>query len=531
MLFLILLGVSSLQAEHTRRLALVIGANDGGGERPHLSYALEDARGMARVLRELGAVSPGDMVFLDQPRSLDILEGLRSIREKCLLLKSRTPRLEFLLYYSGHATEQGLLLSDECLRYDALQKAVTGVPAQVRIAILDSCASGAFTRLKGGRFKPPLMEDEANNMEGYAVLTSSASNESSQESDSIRGSFFTYHLMAGLRGAADLSGDGRVSLTEAYHYAFAETLSQTARQGSGPQHPNYHIQMVGTGDVILTQVRKGDTCLELPENLGGRIWLHDAQGRLVMELNKVPGTSRELALTAGRYTLSVRTGDQGTQKGNLNLKRGERYVLHPQALTTVTPPQVRERGVSPSQEPQSAESQPRVLLGRKVKTRFFGEFDLALTRVNGESVTLAGAFLGLSLNRRFQIGVGGYGNTTMDDVEGEIPKDLYLNPNYQPFGYGGIRLAYAFWSDRVVHLRAALLMGAGALEKARALTAGSENVSVQTDVFYVLEPELSLQVNLTRSLRYSLGASYRIIDKAQSPIDGFSFRMGLQIGG
>lgn len=299
----ILLCVSALHADQTRRLALIIGANNGGPERTLLRYALEDARGMARVLRELGAVSPGDMVFLDQPRSRDIEEGLRSIREKCLLLRNRTPRLEFLLYYSGHATEQGLLLADECLSYESLRKAVMAVPTRVRIAILDSCASGAFTRLKGGRFRPPLLEDEANNMEGYAVLTSSASNEASQESDSIQGSFFTYHLMTGLRGAADLSGDGRVSLTEAYHYAFAETLSQTARQGAGPQHPNYHIQMAGTGDVILTQVKRGDTCLELPQALGGQIWLHDAQGRLVLELTKPPGTTRELALTAGPYKI------------------------------------------------------------------------------------------------------------------------------------------------------------------------------------------------------------------------------------
>ena len=58
-------------------------------------------------------------------------------------------------------------------------------------------------------------------------MTSSSENEAAQESERLRGSFFTHALLTGVRGAADASGDGKVTLGEAYQFAFNETLAQT----------------------------------------------------------------------------------------------------------------------------------------------------------------------------------------------------------------------------------------------------------------------------------------------------------------
>ena len=88
-------------------------------------------------------------------------------------------------------------------------------------------------------------------MQGYAFLTSSSENEAAQESERLRGSFFTHALLTGLRGAADVSGDGKVTLNEAYQFAFNETLVQTTPTQAGAQHPAYDIKMAGTG-------RRGD---------------------------------------------------------------------------------------------------------------------------------------------------------------------------------------------------------------------------------------------------------------------------------
>ena len=50
-----------------RRFALVIGANDGGTDRSLLRYAQTDARAVARVVSELGGVSPRDIDLLLDP--------------------------------------------------------------------------------------------------------------------------------------------------------------------------------------------------------------------------------------------------------------------------------------------------------------------------------------------------------------------------------------------------------------------------------------------------------------------------------
>jgi hypothetical protein len=45
-------------------------------------------------------------------------------------------------------------------------------------------------------------------------------------------------LISGFRGAADLSGDGKVALNEAYEFAFNETLGRTVDTNGGAHHPN-----------------------------------------------------------------------------------------------------------------------------------------------------------------------------------------------------------------------------------------------------------------------------------------------------
>ncbi len=86
------------------------------------------------------------------------------------------------------------------------------------------------------------------------ILTSSASDEDSQESDAIGGSYFSHHLASGLLGGADRSGDGRVTLFEAYAYAYDRTVADTAESAAGAQHPTFSYDLAGNGDLVLTDV-------------------------------------------------------------------------------------------------------------------------------------------------------------------------------------------------------------------------------------------------------------------------------------
>ncbi|MFP2905448.1 caspase family protein, partial [Pyxidicoccus sp. 3LFB2] len=270
--------------------------------RERLRYAGSDALAMSRVLEELGGVAVADRVLLLESDRAALLGALA--RMKALVEAAGAPgvRRELVLYYSGHSDGEGLLPRGERFSYEDLRRALGAVPADVRIAILDSCGSGALTRYKGGVRRPAFLTDESSQVRGHAYLASSSADEVAQESDSIGASFFTHFLVTGLRGAADASGDGRVTLHEAYQFAFHETLARTERSQGGPQHAAYDIQLAGSGDLVMTDLRGSSVRLAVAEDVQGRLFVRDWGNQLVAELQKPGGRRLALGLAAGRYT-------------------------------------------------------------------------------------------------------------------------------------------------------------------------------------------------------------------------------------
>ncbi|HEY7816771.1 MAG TPA: caspase family protein, partial [Vicinamibacteria bacterium] len=304
-LFGFLAGNLASASVTVRRLALSAGFNYGGADRPQLRYAVSDAENFAHVMATLGGVEDADLVLLKQPSLFELEEALDQLRGRIAssrrLGKGDPVRTEVVLYFSGHANDTGLLLGRETFSYRSLRNWMDLVEADVRIAVLDACASGAITRLKGGRHRKPFLVDASSSMRGHAFLTSSSADEVAQESDGIGASFFTHYLVSGLRGAADTSADGRVTLNEAYQFAFNETLGQTTETRAGAQHPAYDINLSGTGEVVITDLRQTSSTLVLEKGLGGRFYIRNAQDQLVVELYKPHGRQIELGLEPGNY--------------------------------------------------------------------------------------------------------------------------------------------------------------------------------------------------------------------------------------
>ncbi|TNF32212.1 MAG: caspase family protein [Deltaproteobacteria bacterium] len=310
-----------------KRFALVVGSNDGGADRVRLRYAVSDAQAFATVLTQLGGVEPSDRVLLEDPSRARLVASLDDLGRRVAAARKDHRRTELVVYYSGHSDEYGLLLGPERLTYKDLRAGIGRATADVKIAILDSCASGALLREKGGHRVAPFLVDDASQISGHAFLTSSSADEAAQESDRLGASFFTHHLVSGLRGAADVSGDGRVTLNEAYQFAFQETLARTEHTRSGPQHPNYDIDLSGSGDVVITDLSQMSSTLVLDAPLSGRFFVRDSGDRLVAEVQKA-ATSRaiELGLQAGLYRVAFSEG--GTIWSLVTaLPSGQRVVL------------------------------------------------------------------------------------------------------------------------------------------------------------------------------------------------------------
>ena len=84
------------------------------------------------------------------------------------------------------------------------------------VGVFDACRGGSWTRSKGLTAAPAieLKAPFSLQSEGTVLFAASSGLESAHESDRLRGSFFTHHLVGGLLGAADISGDGVVTAPE-----------------------------------------------------------------------------------------------------------------------------------------------------------------------------------------------------------------------------------------------------------------------------------------------------------------------------
>src|SRR6185436_6624652 len=114
---------------------------------------------------------------------------------------------------------------------------------------------------------------------GIAVMASSSATELSQESEQLRSSYFTHHLLIGMRGAGDANGDGQVSVDEAYRYAYHQTLVATSATAVGGQHVSLEVDLKGHGEVPLSYPRPATSAIELPAALAGHALVQDRQAK------------------------------------------------------------------------------------------------------------------------------------------------------------------------------------------------------------------------------------------------------------
>src|SRR5882672_6973984 len=214
---------------------------------------------------------------------------------------------------------------------DELESLVRGSSARMRVLVVDACRSGSLTRVKGASVAPAfdirLRRTEAS--EGAVFLTSSSANEDAQESDAIGGSFFTHYFVSGLLGAADVDGNGRVTVAEAYAYAYGATLRASSRSLVGPQHPTFAYDFKGREDVVLTvlEAREGRQAgyLTLGADRAYLVMRDGPDGQVVAEVAGDAPT-RRLVLPPGRYFLRGRGRDDLLEGPVVVQADGERRV-------------------------------------------------------------------------------------------------------------------------------------------------------------------------------------------------------------
>jgi uncharacterized caspase-like protein len=188
----------------------------------------QDAEALAGVLQDpaIGGFEVQTLLNAPWHQACETIEAFFEDRERDQLL---------LFYFSGHGItdDDGLLYfaapntQHKRLRSTAVgARWVNDIMIQCRsrrqVLLLDCCHSGAFARTKAAGAVGTGQQFEASTRDegrGRVVLTASDAIQYSFEGDAVEGkgvrSVFTHALVEGLStGAADLDGDGEISLDE-----------------------------------------------------------------------------------------------------------------------------------------------------------------------------------------------------------------------------------------------------------------------------------------------------------------------------
>jgi hypothetical protein len=286
------------------RVAVLIGSDTGDTREERLSYAEADAIRVRDLLVEIGGV--------DSERAALVLGGgadaaRRALAEavgRVLELKHRGTT-SLVVYVSAHADEEALHLDGTHLPIAEIRTLLDGSGADLRVLVIDACRSAVVVREKGGAPGPDIAiaADRRANVAGDVMITASGLGEPAQEWSYLRGSLFTHHLLAGLRGPGDADGDGRVSLAEAYAYAFRRTVASSAMSRAGAQHPSYEIDMRGFGEWTFARPALFGASIVVGGDVSGEVWIANRRQELVAELAKLPGERVQIGVKPGWYRL------------------------------------------------------------------------------------------------------------------------------------------------------------------------------------------------------------------------------------
>jgi hypothetical protein len=313
---------NALPVVQDERLAVVVGNNLGlAGEHP-LAYAERDARQFHRLLVEVAGVRE-DRAYLVVGQKADVVRNvITEARGRVMELAAQGPT-SMILYVSSHADAESLHFSDSRLPIAELRALVADVPANLRLVIVDACRTPVRSLSKGGKPGPSIdvAFSRSDRVKGQAFIFSSSLGEPAQEWVFLRGALFTHHLMSALRGLADADMDGRISLAEAYTYAFRRTSAQAAMAQGHSQHPSFDLDMEGVGDWFFSEPSRLDSVIELDPDLDGTWWVANRGNELVAEVSKQKGRSIRIAVKPGWYRVASRQGDYA-RAADLNLQWG-----------------------------------------------------------------------------------------------------------------------------------------------------------------------------------------------------------------
>jgi hypothetical protein len=148
--------------------------------------------------------------------------------------------------------------------------------------------------------------------------------------------------------------------------------------------------------------------------------------------------------------------------------------------------------------------------------------------IEGKSTYLFGGKVAYVANQQFEVGFAGVGFYSEQDSQGILSSDGIYG------GYGGFHLEPIFFGKRKVNLAIPILIGGGVVGYVDDYFEDFD--SEEWDTYFVFEPGLSVQYNISRFIQLEAGVKYRFSSDVNlypgsiKNINGFSGGIGMKFG-
>jgi uncharacterized caspase-like protein/peptidoglycan/xylan/chitin deacetylase (PgdA/CDA1 family) len=224
-------------AGYANSWAILVGIDDYK-KWPHLQYAVRDAEGVGQVLVQKFGFAPERVITLKNAQATRA--GILGAFHDLLGLQ---PNDRVFMFFAGHGATRKLSSGRDLgyiVPYDAdpdnlaldaipmteIQNIAESLPAKHELFVMDACYSGlGLTR---GGTNSAFLRDNARRL-GRQMLTAGGTDQLVSDGGPNGHSIFTWTLMQGLGGKADLNGDGMITATELAAYV-APAVSSVSRQ-------------------------------------------------------------------------------------------------------------------------------------------------------------------------------------------------------------------------------------------------------------------------------------------------------------
>ena len=179
----------------------------------------------------------------------------------------------------------------------------------------------------------------------------------------------------------------------------------------------------------------------------------------------------------------------------------------------------------------------RTVFSNRKSNGAYGAVSMGYSQIDGQDALITGARGAFIVDRSFAIGLGGYGFVNNLDYRTYVntPLDYYLAG-----GYGGVFLEPIVGGTHPVHFSFPVLFGLGGV--ALIEDYGFDHWDhhpfndLDHDVFFVIEPAVEVEFNLTRFFRTAAFASYRhtsgidLFETNPEVLRGFNFGLTFKFG-